>query len=263
MRTIGVSLIIACVGLIVLCLMFTRQSDAKIDPKVIVGIWLFDEEDKKVKDISGNDHHGEIGPGRPRFVKGKYGKAFESDGSAGVDCGNEKTVDMKGKSITVAALVKTKMDFDEAFHAIIQKGRGPGSFQMHFNAHPDTPFLRWNPVPSQPVDFLVDLTDDKWHYIVGVFDDSKDTSSLYIDGEFALSVTEKGKIGSNKDNLRLGSDWAPKNTWIGTIDEIGLFSIALSKDEAKSIMSRGIEAGALAVSPKDKLATSWGYIKAQ
>jgi hypothetical protein len=261
MKIIGVSLIIACAGLIVLCLLFTGQSDAKIDPKSIVGIWLFDEgKGDNVKDSSGNGHDGTIIGRGSKWVDGKYGKALEFTGANHVDCGNAASLDMKGQSITLAALVKTDGFPIGEWHAIAQKGKGPGSYQLHFNSIGG--FLNWNPVPNTPLQHEVDLTDGKWHYIVAVFNDRASKSFLYLDGKLAAVGVEQARIGTNKDNLRLGADWAPRDIWRGVIDEIAILSKALSEADSKLIMTAGVT-GALAVSPKDKLATSWGDIKAQ
>jgi len=48
----------------------------------------------------------------------------------------------------------------------------------------------------------------------------------------------------------------------GTIDELIIFNEALSVDDIKTIMNKGI-ASASAVSPADKLATAWATIKVQ
>ena len=47
-----------------------------------IGVWLFDEGDGKiVKDVSGNEHHGEI-VGEVAWAGGKFGTALEFDGGS-------------------------------------------------------------------------------------------------------------------------------------------------------------------------------------
>ena len=61
MNVVVSRLAIACVNLIVISLMFTSISDAKIDPETVAGMWLFDEGNGKVaKDTSGNGNDGEL-----------------------------------------------------------------------------------------------------------------------------------------------------------------------------------------------------------
>ena len=74
-------------AIFVISLMLTSISYAKIDPKAIVAVWLFDEGAGKVaKDSSLNGINGEF-MGNPKWVKGKFGKALEFDGDDYVDCG--------------------------------------------------------------------------------------------------------------------------------------------------------------------------------
>jgi hypothetical protein len=60
--------------------MLTTQSYAKIDPKTIVGMWLFDEgKGDTAKDSSGNKNDGKF-KGDLKWVDGKFGKALEFPG---------------------------------------------------------------------------------------------------------------------------------------------------------------------------------------
>ena len=75
-------LTIVCISFIVI-LMFVGQSYSKIDPKSIVGIWLFEDgTGKTVKDLSQNGHDGEI-VGNVKSTKGKFSNALEFPGSNG------------------------------------------------------------------------------------------------------------------------------------------------------------------------------------
>ena len=54
MKSRILNLIWASVGLIVWALMYTSQSEAKIDPETAVGVWLFDEGSGNIaRDSSG------------------------------------------------------------------------------------------------------------------------------------------------------------------------------------------------------------------
>ena len=56
---------------------YFRITSANADP---IGVWLFDEGNGKiVKDISGNEHHGEI-VGEVAWADGKFETALEFDG---------------------------------------------------------------------------------------------------------------------------------------------------------------------------------------
>ncbi|MFQ6031464.1 MAG: hypothetical protein ACE5K2_00965 [Candidatus Zixiibacteriota bacterium] len=77
MKAIGAKLTIVCISLIVI--MLAGQSYAKIDPKSIVGIWLFDEgKGDTVRDSSFNGNDGKIFGAK--WVEGKKDKGLEFDG---------------------------------------------------------------------------------------------------------------------------------------------------------------------------------------
>jgi hypothetical protein len=46
----------------------------------------------------------------------------------------------------------------------------------------------------------------------------------------------------------------------GLIDEVGIFNVALTEDDIKDIMNKGLE-GVTAVSPSGKLTTTWADMK--
>ena len=81
MKSRMLNLICASVGLIVLVMMFTSQSDAKVK-ETLVGAWLFDGN---AKDASENGKDGKLENG-PTFVAGKIGQALKfAGGKAGND----------------------------------------------------------------------------------------------------------------------------------------------------------------------------------
>ena len=110
---------------------------------------------------------------------------------------------------------------------------------------------------------LSDMRDKTWHHIVAT-SDSKSVK-LYLDGKI---VNPPGLLppafqfhfkGVNDEDLRIGCaknkpQYAFKN---GSIDEVAIWSRVLSEDEIRSAMQRFL----LAVSPKHKIATTWGNIK--
>jgi hypothetical protein len=73
---------VVCISFIVVSLMFVGIGNAKIDPKNIVGMWLFDEGKGDIaKDSSENGNDGEL-MNDPKWVDGKKkpSKALEFDG---------------------------------------------------------------------------------------------------------------------------------------------------------------------------------------
>ena len=104
--------------------------------------------------------------------------------------------------------------------------------------------------------------DGEWYHLAITV--GKSIAALYIDGTqlgtdkplVNLVLSDTGR------NLSIGS---AGNSWYfdGIIDEVAVFNVALSENDIGSIMTKGLEkaTGMTAVSPSEKLATSWGYIK--
>lgn len=110
---------------------------------------------------------------------------------------------------------------------------------------------------------VVDRTmkDKKWHHIVGVCERSG--VKMYLDGEIILRPVGKfddiNFKGTNEEDLRIGCVKNKPHYAFegGSIDEVSIWSRALSEDEVRAAMRGPL----LAVSPKDKIATTWGTIK--
>ena len=114
MKTAVTRLASGLVTLVVLGLILTGQSYARIDPEVVVGAWRFDEgRGDRPKDSSGNGNDGNldaIGWGAPKWVEGSSGKALQFDGLNNyVDSGDDKSLTLidAGK-FTYTALVQTR-----------------------------------------------------------------------------------------------------------------------------------------------------------
>ena len=111
-------------------------------------------------------------------------------------------------------------------------------------------------------DATAQLKEGVWNHLVSVREGK--TATMYLngkvvsDGNFAsgdpvVAATSKFRIG----NWVLGG-----REFNGIVDEAFIFNRALSEDEVKSITDRGLE-GAQPVTPRDKVATSWGKLKTQ
>ena len=118
------------------------------------------------------------------------------------------------------------------------------------------------------------LTDDVWHHVVGLW--KQPSLLVYTDGRKGQDKCFDGDSPNGDDpcnalpDLKAAGDpfiiaTRPNDTgnFNGLIDEVALLDRALSEDEIKTIMDDGLEAGALAVSPKGKATTTWGAIKSR
>ena len=72
-----------CAGLAAFVLMSAAMSNAAIDPRTVIGAWLFDEaEGDEAMDSTANGRDGEH-TGNPEIVEGVFGRALALDGDGG------------------------------------------------------------------------------------------------------------------------------------------------------------------------------------
>lgn len=253
-----------CVSLIIISLIFIAQSEAKIEPKSIVGIWLFNEGGgKKVKDSSKNGNDGDL-MSDPKWVEGKSGKALEFDFALN----NYVIVPLAhSDSITVVMWAKYKAlptGNSGLFHAQATQDPGGAPATKIVGIWVENSKLLWGRL-IQPGAAIVNfpknkgLTQDKWHHTALTADEKNKKGKQWLDGEVVGEVDYNGKL-DNFAFAKIGRQGT--ESWSGAIDEVAVFNQALDEADIKSIMNKGLEA-ALVVESSGKLATIWGRIKAK
>ena len=86
---------------------------------------------------------------------------------------------------------------------------------------------------------------------------------IYINGKEVANGALSGKLVPNDNWLGIGFREASTHYWKGMLDDMAVFKTALSAKEVVDIMENGLDKvlSLTAVSPKDKLALTWGKIK--
>ncbi|MXY99321.1 LamG domain-containing protein [Candidatus Poribacteria bacterium] len=250
-----------CAVLIALMLITAGYATADLADGLVVYFTFDNVKGKTIVDDSGNGLDADI-IANTDIVDGKYGKAIRIT-AVGADCVNVPASDdlkITGE-ITMAAWINQDswatdaQWFDKNCHnGGEHSSYGIGAFNggKNFNMFLGTGNSR--PTLSQPHG----LDTKKWHHVVGTYDG--DTMRVYVDGELAAEKAEKFDFkGTNDQDLRIGcSKDRPNYTFEnGSIDEAAVWSRALSEDEIQAIASEGF----LSVSPRDKVATTWGSVK--
>ena len=235
---------------------------------------------KKVLDASGNDLDAEI-VANVDFMEGKYGNGIHIAAAAeGDDCVHIPADDLLKieDEITMMAWVYHEdwdtvsgQLFDNGSHILDEREK---SYSLGLFPDPENPgFLRNFDDPNivMRLGGVSDrgekwawsfwtwgrMVDKAWHHIAGTYDGR--TKRIYLDGEILSDGKQDFEfIGTNDSDLRIGcAKNHPQYTFKnGSIDEVGLWRRALTQSEIREVMR-----GALAVSLKDKVATTWGDIK--
>jgi len=266
MKTIVSKLTLVCVSLVVISLIFTGISYAKIDPGTVKGIWLFDEVKGDVaKDSSGNGNDGALMKG-PKWVAGKFGTALEFDGASSyvvikhsksleVDTNFSlvywvKIYDMK-EVLTVCKHRQANPNTEGWLNALYPGGTGTLLFQ-----------LRPGGVCCTNLISKTTLKKDTWYHVASTYNNKE--MRLYIDGveDASSPLGCTGNISGTQD-IHVAHDVNIPGSGLlkGVIDEVAVFNVAITKNDVNTI-TKGFGM-ILGIFPSGKLTTAWGKIKAQ
>jgi hypothetical protein len=257
------SIVVICISLII-GLTFAGQSFAKIDPKTVTGLWLFDEGSGVVaKDSSGSGLNGKF-TGAPQWVAGKFGKALLFDGKSYVTIPDHKN---PTTAITLSAWVKSTTATWTQNGWILEKRDAyiihpvGGSVNVAFCTVNGGP---WNLPKTWDAGQIGPKVITDWHLYTCTFDSATGKWNIYIDGVVASSLDiNKAALAADTGPAHIGWDEAEAQRFgQGTIDEVAIFNVALGADDVKSLMN-GLGSVLTAVDSADKLATTWSGIKVQ
>ncbi|UCD52945.1 MAG: discoidin domain-containing protein [Phycisphaerales bacterium] len=199
--------------------------------------------DGDTQNSAGPNLHGAVN-GNPVYVDGIAGSALRLGGNAFVDCTNNVALDAIGEAITVAAWIKVDV-FDKNYQTIVAKG--DSSWRLSRNQTTDNIHWRCNgPSPDLRVNGQANVNDGQWHHVAGTYDGA--VARLYVDGIEDGSVATSGPIATNTERVYLGENAeAPGRQWNGLIDDVRIYSRALSADEIRYLADRTPGDGALYV----------------
>ncbi len=252
MKIVMANLMLTCVGLIVLSLMFTGISSAEFDLKTVAGMWLFDEgKGDTAVDSSEKGNDGKL-ENSPKWTKdGKFGSALEFDGNESKGHVVVGDLGLSGEVTLVLWAHPSDAANDDRLISNISGPTNPAFTTRYQGETVEIWSSAWKPV-------IPKFDDNKWGHYAFVFDGEGNVTGYYngTEGETvadSYTFTELG-IGAN-----FLDQWG--QYFSGRFDEIAFFSVALTEDDIKIVMTKGLKS-ALAVYPAGKLTTTWGNIKA-
>jgi hypothetical protein len=226
----------------------------------IIGYWPLESVDD-VEDVIGGN--GGVVEGGVDEIAGQFGGALEFDGFSFIDIEGTDALNFNGlDTFSVSAWANADSDApvegavpgqccgsivaqrDVDGWALRYDSREVGT-EYEFIVHGaswfgDGAFGAMQPPPNE------------WHHYAGVLDAG--TMRFYFDGEFVMELAA-GEVVSNGFETEIGS--AGDGGFVGGIDEVAIYSIALSDDQ----VSANFETPGLAVEPAGKLATRWASLK--
>ena len=246
----------ACVCLIALGLMLTGHVNAKVDPEIILGVWLFDEDKGAVaEDASGNERIGSIKGAK--WDEGQFGSAlnFAKGDTVSIPLGNGI---IKDRFSVVLWIQFTDLDAQQNYFSIFATDDTRTAPYKTDGNNICFWSVSWNICTG------VMAEKDAWYHIANICDG--ETISVYVDGELKASGPGEGFLLPD----------LPQTAWVAShkggshfascvVDEVGLFKGPLTANEVEDIMNHGISwvLGEAPVKPQGKLSTIWGKLKTQ
>ena len=202
----------------------------------LVGWWKLDDGSGNTAADAGDKGLDGTLVGDTSWVDGIVAGALVFDGDGDyVDVGKDPAFDITNQ-ITVSAWIKVDA-FDRDWQSIVTKGDSAWRLQRNRNNNTlefacdslVVPGTRWGSVHG-----TADVKDGWWHYIAGTYDGSQ--ICLYVDGKLDVSSTASGTIKINDQPVYIGENSEmPNRFWNGLIDDVRIYSYALSADEVAEL----------------------------
>ena len=238
-----------------------NSSYARIDPGSVVGLWLFDEAGgEKVGDSSGNGHDGDKG-GSIKWVGGRFGGALEfpGDSSDYVSIPHEDSLSLTNWTITVWVSVQQK-DWQLIVQKSISGTKNNNNYSLYTKPGGGIDFNFYTAGGAANIlNGTAIVATGEWHHVATTYDGK--VMYLYIDGDLDGETATDTEPILHTNPLVIGGDDRGAGVQVkGIVDEVALFSKALSEEDVKSIMDDCLKA-ATAVSPAGKLTITWGSVK--
>ncbi len=247
---------------VIISLIFSGVSHAKIDSANIMGMWLFNDKGDLGKDYSKVGNKSTVS-GKPEWVdKGKFGGCCRFNAS---DALIKVPMAIDYKEITVmcwcseeGSPVRPRIVSNDHTD-VSSKG-----FQLMYNtAGSGSWFDVGTGGGNAAASFAYSAKIGEWYHYAGTFDGSK--IRAYINGEQKAEGSISGAIADSGIDVHIGSStYGFSDGLKGLLDEVVILNKALTADDINIVMTNGIEksSGLLGVSPSGKLAGTWGEIKA-
>jgi len=206
----------------------------------MVAWWKLDEtEGQTAFDSSGNNLHGRL-VGNPQWQPGVICGALAFDGKDDyVNCGYDQILDITD-AITVAAWIKVS-SFNLFCQCIVARGESSWRMQRWWDSNRLEFACQGITMETRQVPGVcgnINVNNGEWHHVVGTYDGER--LALYIDGKLDNSELASGKIALNNQPIYIGHEpdspkWSPDKYWNGLIDDVRIYSYALSEAEIKAL----------------------------
>lgn len=192
----------------------------------LAGYWKFDGN---ATDSSGNGNNGSLS-GNPSYANGVCGAAIAFDGIDDDLIVPDSPSLNPSDGITIAVWVKS-LDTTQSYillkhHQYVMAGHQAYPLDMGLYINGTFQFVSSN----------INVFDDVWHFIAGTWDGDTGEMKLYVDGVEVDSNNATGNLDTGSYDLRMASGLFENRNFM-TLDEVHIYSRALSQSEIQSLMN--------------------------
>ena len=209
-----------------------------------------------MEDLSPHGNDGELN-GDADWVDGKFNKALEFGAAGEV---KSPYIELNEKSFTVTMWVKPALSGGDQQCVFTQTQANAQNTSLHYRIY-NNGTVRMG-FYANDLDAPAAVDADEWAHITFWLDVDGKSRQIYINGESVVEDAGKAGIeylGTAGDTI-VGSWGNTGQRFNGIIDEVTVWDRALSEDDIARSME---DLTALPVDPADKVATTWGSVKAQ
>ena len=236
---------------------------ATVDPETAVGVWLMDENSGDTAgDSSGHGFDGTLNG--PNWAAGKFGSGLEFDGASWVDIPGQPELQVGEQHTLMAWFYATDISDwrqliaknNEYLLRIDPPGEGNNMSTFVFAGG------GWEPRASAGVP----NTDEGVHF-TATYEQAPagdvDHLKVFVNGVLTGQSTHPGDVAAAGGSVEIGR-WGSGSFFVGIIDEVAIFNVALTEPDIAAIVANGLGAtlgGGTSVDPRNRLTTTWANLR--
>jgi hypothetical protein len=209
----------------------------------LAAAYAFDESGgATAADVSGNENFATLHG--PEFAAGKNGNALVFDGAGDyAESPNSESLDIEGQGLTVAFWVLINTASTGVDYVIVGKPWHAAAMTSPFYQYG----VEYSNGYNRTLDFYfgdasanlhgpyrMSPTTGSWTHVAFTYDGN--TVRGYLDGAERLSEPDESSLVPRGHSLRLGVDGAYQQFFNGSLDDLRIYSRALSPAEIRSVM---------------------------